>query len=164
MLLHTTKGSSSWSEWRDSNPRLKAWKARGQPLPHIRVGSAYGYRTRPSALATRDASSTPRPNMDRCCSPAHRIVAVFKDPTRDELVGGKGFEPNRSPRGERVYGPPADHPLVPPVWRQRQDSNLDPRALEARMLLLHHAADVALRRERFEDTTSLSPGPCFFRA
>ena len=26
-------------------------------------------------------------------------------------------------------------------WRQRQDSNLDPRALEARMLPLHHAAD-----------------------
>lgn len=28
-----------------------------------------------------------------------------------------------------------------PCWRQRQDSNLDPRALEARMLPLHHAAD-----------------------
>ena len=31
---------------------------------------------------------------------AHRpidIVSVFKDPTHDELVGGKGFEPNRSP-------------------------------------------------------------------
>ena len=25
-----------WSEWRDSNPHLKAWKARRQPLPHIR--------------------------------------------------------------------------------------------------------------------------------
>ncbi len=45
--------------------------------------------------------------------------------------------------GERGYGPPAVHPLVPPIWRQRQDSNPDPRALEARMLLLHHAADVA---------------------
>ncbi len=68
---------------------------------------------------------------------AHRpidIVSVFKDPTHDELVGGKGFEPNRSPRGERGYGPPANHPLVPPVWRQRQDSNPDPRVLEARML------------------------------
>src|SRR5262249_16515658 len=33
-----------------------------------------------------------------------------------ELVGGKGFEPNGPPRrGERGYGPPADHPLVPPV-------------------------------------------------
>src|SRR4029453_12374876 len=27
-----------------------------------------------------------------------------------------------------------------PCWRQRQDSNLDPRVLEARMLPLHHAA------------------------
>jgi hypothetical protein len=72
--------SCSWSEWRDSNPHLKAWKARGQPLPHIRVGSAYGYRTRPSALATRDASSTPRPNVDRYRSPAHRLSSVVKDP------------------------------------------------------------------------------------
>ena len=31
-----------WSEWRDSNPHLKAWKARRQPLPHIRPGSASG--------------------------------------------------------------------------------------------------------------------------
>jgi len=35
------------------------------PLPHISLGSAYGYRTRPSTLATWDAASTPRPNMDR---------------------------------------------------------------------------------------------------
>ena len=69
-----------WSEWRDSNPHLKAWKARRQPLPHIRIGSAYGYRTRPSALATRDASSTPRPNVDRYRSPAHRLLSVVKDP------------------------------------------------------------------------------------
>jgi hypothetical protein len=78
--VHTPKGNCSWSEWRDSNPRLKAWKARGQPLPHIRVGSAYGYRTRPSALATRNASSTPRPNVDRYRSPAHRLSSVIKDP------------------------------------------------------------------------------------
>jgi hypothetical protein len=78
--------------------------------------------------------------MDRWCSPAHDIVSVFKDPTLEELVGSKGFEPKRSPRGKRGYSPPADHPLVPPIWRQRQDSNPDPRALEARMLLLHHAA------------------------
>ena len=41
--------------------------------------------------------------------------------------------------------------LVPPVWRQRQDSNPDPRALETRMLPLHHAAHVT---SRLEDTTS----------
>ena len=36
-------------------------------------------------------------------------------PRSCELVGGKGFEPKRSPWGERGYGPSADHPLVPPV-------------------------------------------------
>ena len=54
--------------------------------------------------------------------------------------GRQGIRTQRLPRGERVYGPSADHPLVPPCWRQRQDSNPDPRALEARMLPLHHAA------------------------
>ena len=34
----------------------------------------------------------------------------FQRPRSFELVGGKGFEPNRS-WGERVYGPSADHPL-----------------------------------------------------
>ena len=89
---------------------------------------------------------------------AHRpidIVSVFKDPTRDELVGSKGFEPKRSPRGERGYGPPADYPLVPPIGDSARTRTWTHELLEARMLLLHHAADVALRRERFEDTTSL---------
>lgn len=34
---------SVWSEWRDSNPHLKAWKARRRPLPHIRSGPAWAY-------------------------------------------------------------------------------------------------------------------------
>ena len=72
-----------------------------------------------------------------------------------ELVGGKGFEPNRPPKGERGYGPSADHPLVPPVWRQRQDSNPDPRALEARMLPLHHAAYVISCLDCRKDTPLL---------
>ena len=42
-------------------------------------------------------------------------------------------------------------------WRQRQDSNPDPRALEARMLPLHHAADAhftsrPLRRQNLPAT------------
>src|SRR5688500_18394142 len=40
----------------------------------------------------------------------------------------------------------------PSVWRQRQDSNPDPRALEARMLPV-------TPRCRFEDTPSPCPGP-----
>src|SRR5262245_42911327 len=56
-------------------------------------------------------SFTPRPNMDRCPSPAHRLSVGCQRPRSFELVGGKGFEPNRSPAGERGYGPSADHPL-----------------------------------------------------
>jgi len=36
--------------------------------------------TRPSTLATWNASSTPRPNMDRYCSPAHRHRFSFQRP------------------------------------------------------------------------------------
>ena len=39
-------------------------------------------------------------------------------------------------------------------WRQRQDSNPDPRGLEARMLPLHHAVGVASHVDRFRDKTS----------
>jgi hypothetical protein len=137
-----------WSEWRDSNPHLKAWKARRQPLPHIRSGSAYGYRTRPSTLATWNAASTPRPSLDRCSCTGRRHPSVVKEPAHVELVGGKGFEPKCSHGGGRVYGPPADHPLRTALWRQRQDSNPDPRVLEARMLPLHHAASVTSVNDR----------------
>jgi hypothetical protein len=38
--VDTTEGKR-WSEWRDSNPHLKAWKARRRPLPHIRSGRTW---------------------------------------------------------------------------------------------------------------------------
>jgi hypothetical protein len=63
-------------------------------------------------------------------------------PRSFELVGGKGFEPNRSLRENGVTTRRRTIRSVPPVWRQRQESNPDPRALEARMLPLHHAAHV----------------------
>ena len=40
------------------------------------------------------------------------------------------------------------------VWRQRQDSNPDPRGLEARMLPLHHAVVAGSHLDRFRDKTS----------
>ena len=85
-------------------------------------------------------------------------------PRSFELVGGKGFEPNRS-RGENgCYGPSADHPLrTAHVWRQRQDSNPDPRALEARMLPLHHAADVTHVSTVSIDSNSPSTWPVLSR-
>ena len=52
--VDTTKG---WSEWRDSNPHLKAWKARRQPLPHIRSErTGIAHRSR---CNTRRLSKTP---------------------------------------------------------------------------------------------------------
>ena len=76
-----------WSARGDSNPDLHGLSVprlpiapRAGSLPTFRSGSAYGHRTRPSALATRDAPSTPRPNVDRCRSPAHRHPSVVKDP------------------------------------------------------------------------------------
>ena len=126
-----------WSEWRDSNPHLKAWKARGRPLPHIRSV------------------------MDRCRSPAHRHFVSCQRPRSCELVGGKGFEPNRSLRENGVTARQRTIRSYRPCWRQRQDSNPDPRALEARMLPLHHAADFT---SRFEDTPSLRSGPAFLQA
>jgi hypothetical protein len=112
-----TTEEHGWSEWRDLNPHLKAWKARRRPLPHIRP---------------RSAGMPPRPNVDRCRSPAHRCPSVFKDPTRSS-------------------------------WRQRQDSNPDPRGLEARMLPLHHAADRHLSQRQRTDTPSLRPDALPFR-
>jgi len=73
---------------------------------------------------------------------AHRPIDICRL-SKTPLLRAGGWQGNRTqspPRGERGYGPSADHPLVPPVWRQRLDSNPDPRALEARMLPLHHAA------------------------
>ena len=89
-----------WSEWRDSNPHFKAWKARGQPLPHIRSGSARGLRT-----------STSRPNMDRCRSPAHRQLVSCQRPRSCELGGRQGIRTQPLPWGRTglrpVSGPSA---------------------------------------------------------
>ena len=138
--LHQT---SVWSEWRDSNPHLKAWKARRRPLPHIRIW--FGLReSNPSLRAGNAGCIPPHPGrtVDRCRSPAHRDPSVVKDPALASLVGGKGFEPNRSPWENGFTARQRTIHSYRPLWRQRQDSNPDPRALEARMLPLHHAAAV----------------------
>jgi len=103
----------------------------------------------------------------------------FQRPRSFELVGGKGFEPNR-PLGEngvtarqrtiRSYHPSGDSAWIRPPSASEEKSlgfalakprvNPDPRALEARMLPLHHAAFVVLHPGHVEDTPSLQPGPC----
>jgi hypothetical protein len=61
-------------------PVVIGLEARGPTVGRHSLGSAYGYRTRPSTLATWNATSTLRPNMDRCRSPTHRHPSVVKDP------------------------------------------------------------------------------------
>ena len=119
----------------------RPYQGRRLPLHQISSGANDGIRTRTSRLGRPVGDRYPTfalvrptgiepvpPRWQRGMLPphpgrtwtgaAHRpidIVSVFKDPTLDELVGSKGFEPKRSPRGERGYGPPADHPVVPPI-------------------------------------------------
>jgi hypothetical protein len=70
----------NWSEWSDSNRHFKAWKARGQPLPHIRR-TEYG----PVSFTGLSTSFS--------CQRARSLA--------NTLVGSKGFEPKR-PRRETV--------------------------------------------------------------
>ena len=78
--------------------------------PHSLWFGLWHRPTRPSKLATWDASSTPRPNMDRCRSPAHRQPSVVKDPALSSWWAARDSNPI-APSGERGYGPSADHPL-----------------------------------------------------
>ena len=85
-------------------------------------------------------------------------------PRSYELVGGKGFEPNRS-RGENGFT--ARQRTIRsyrPIWRQRQDSNPDPRGLEARMLPLHHAVVVASHLDRCKTKPPRDLAPALYRA
>ena len=99
-------------------------------------------------------SLIPRPNTDRWRSPAQELLSVVKDPCSFELVGGKGFEPNRSLGENGFTARQRTIHSYRPCWRQRQDSNPDPRGLEARMLPLHHAVVPLSRLGRFRDKTS----------
>ena len=141
---------SAWSEWRDSNPHLKAWKARRQPLPHIRIW--FGLRVSNPSLRAGNAGCIPPHPSRTWTGVVHRPIAIrqfSKTPLLRAWWAARDSNPI-APEGERGYGSSADHPLVPPVWRQRQDSNPDPRALEARMLPLHHAAVAASRFDRLQ--------------
>ena len=85
-------------------------------------------------------------------------------PRSCELVGGKGFEPDRSPGENGFTARQRTIRLYRPFWRQRQDSNPDPRVLEARMLPLHHAAAAASPPDRFRHKPPRDQARAFFRA
>ena len=65
--------------------------------PHSHLVRPTGIEPAPPRWRRGMHSSTPRPNVDRCGSPAHRDPSVFKDPALASLVGGKGFEPRSLP-------------------------------------------------------------------
>ena len=118
---------SLWFGLRVSNPSPPRLGPR-QPLRHIR--------------SVRLPHS--RPNADRCRSPAHRHPSVFKDPALSSWWAARDSNPI-APGENGFTARRRTIRSVPPIWRQRQESNPDPRALEARMLPLHHAAYVTSR-------------------
>jgi hypothetical protein len=155
-------------------PGRRPYQGRRLPLHQISVGANGGTRTRTSRLGRPVGSRYPTfalvrptgiepvpPRWRRGMLPPHPgrtrtgiagpcdILQLSKTPLFRAWWAARDSNPTAPARGERGYGPSADHPHVPPVWRQRQDSNPDPRALEARMLPLHHAADVTSRLDRF---------------
>ena len=105
-----------------------------------RLGRPAGNRYPTFALVRPEV--TPRPNTDRCRSPVHRHPSVVKDPALASWWAARDSNPN-APLGENeVTARQRTIRSYRPYWRQRQDLNLDPRVLEARMLPLHHAAGV----------------------
>ena len=131
----TVTPHSHWFGLRVSNPSLRAGNA--GCILHTQAERGPVSLTGPSTLV-----SCQRP---RSC----------------ELVGGKGFEPNRSLGENGFTARQRTIHSYRPCWRQRQDSNPDPRGLEARMLPLHHAVVVASHLDRFRDRTSPRPDAGF---
>ena len=141
----STMSPSRWSARGDSNPDLHGLNVLRLPIaPRAILERMAGFEPAPQGLEGPQAAVTPHslwfgrrvedpslPAGQRAMHPPHpgrTWTGVVHRPI-DYLVSCQ------RPRSLRA------HPLVRPDWRQRQDSNLDPRALEARMLPLHHAAD-----------------------
>ncbi len=132
---------AAWSEWPDSNRHLRVGGPRSSPLDDTRVGSAYGYRTRPSTLATWDACLHTQAEQRPAVRPATTSRQFSKTPTHKSGVGGQqGIRTQPLPEENGVTTRQRTIRTYCPNWRQRQDSNPEPRGLEARMLPLHHAA------------------------
>jgi hypothetical protein len=86
----------------DSNPDLH-----GLNVPRLPIAA----RARPATLGTWNASSTPRPNMDRCCSPAHRHRCGFQRPHSSRVGGRQGTRTQALPSGRTTVSktqPPSD--------------------------------------------------------
>ena len=91
-------------------------------LPHIRSGSAYGMEPVPPRWQRGMHLHTEAEHGPVLLTGPSTVRRLSKTPLLRAL-GGKGFEPNCSPWGERGYGPSADHPLVPPDVCSRLDQS-----------------------------------------
>jgi hypothetical protein len=148
--VHTTKGK--WSEWRDSNPHLKAWKARRRPLPHIRIW--FGLRVSIPSLRAGNAGCIPPHPGRTWTGVVHRPIAIrqlSKTPLLRAWWAARDSNPI-APLGRTGLRPVSGPSARTARWRQRQDSNADQRALEARMLPLHHAVAAALTSRPYSET------------
>jgi hypothetical protein len=88
--VHTTKGIGADQLGANGGIRTRTsrlGRPAGDRYPTFALVRPTGIAPVPSTLAPWNAAFTPRPNMDRCYSPAHRHLSVVKDPTRFELVG-----------------------------------------------------------------------------
>ena len=104
------------------NPHCEAYETSKVAVPSLRMNFTLWIGLRESNPSFRAGGAaccqhTQAEQTDRWLSPAHRPPSIVKEPARKS------------------------------AWRQRLDSNQDPRVLEAPMLPLHHAAhsDVSIR-------------------
>ena len=125
-------------------PGRRPYQGRRLPLHQISVGANGGIRTRTSRLGRPAGSRYPTFALVRLgdAKAEHGPVSFTgpsscigcQRPRSCELVGGTGFEPNAAWRENGVTARQRTIRSYRPCWGQRHDSNLDPRALEARML------------------------------
>ena len=97
----------------------------------------FGLRVKNPSLRAGNAecSSIPTPNGGRWGSPAQSpFLSVVKEPALASWWAARDSNPMAPRRENGVTTRQRTIRTYRPAWRQRQDSNPDPRALEARML------------------------------
>lgn len=120
-------------------PGRRPYQGRRLPLHQISVGANGGIRTRTSRLGRPAGNRYPTFALVRS------QVSTVDTQTEHGPVAFTG--PGTPVSCQRPHS-------CELIWRQRQDSNPDPRGLEARMLPLHHAVVVASHLDRSRDKTS----------
>lgn len=113
--VHTTKGEWSLERMAGLEPAPQGLEGpQATVTPHSHLVRPTGIEPVPPRWQRGMHSSTPRPNVDRCRSPAHRDPSIFKDPAlastaarTARLATAPGFEP-----GPASFGG-SDAPVTP---------------------------------------------------